>query len=346
VEREVPASLGQDQATSDLSAPASTLWPKPNGRPAAARILPAASVDTAHPAHPRADGAARFSGGPYHEIDVAIDPHQTFWCYLKPNGVPSFTHRILRELADMQRSIKRMFAECGSEPVPPIRHFVVGSRTPGIFNMGGDLAFFADCIRTADRSALKQYAHACIEVVYNNATSLDLPIITIALVQGDALGGGFEAVLSCNVIVAEKHAKMGLPEILFNLFPGMGAYSLLARKLDAARAERMILSGRIYGAQELYELGVVDVLAEDGDGEEAVRQYIARNARRHGAHRAICEVRRRINPLAFDELEDITRIWIETALGLDDADLRKMERLATAQRRRIGTVPQFAAAAR
>jgi DSF synthase len=286
-----------------------------------------------------------FSGGPYREIDVGIDPQQTFWCWLRPNAVPSFTHRILYELADMQGGIKRMFAEAG-DGHPPIRHFVVGSRTPGIFNMGGDLAFFAECIRAADRTALKQYARACIEVVYNNATSLDLPLITIALVQGDALGGGFEAVLSCNVVVAEKQAKMGLPEILFNLFPGMGAYSLLARKLDAARAERMILSGRLFGAQELYDLGVVDVLAEDGDGEEAVRQYIARNTRRHGAHRAICEVRRRISPLLFEELEDITDIWIDTALGLEEADLRKMERLAAAQRRRLGAGTPVAAAAR
>ena len=246
----------------------------------------------------------------------------------------------------MQRSIKRMFADSAGTAELPIRHFVVASRTPGIFNMGGDLGFFAECIRASDRVALTRYARACIEVVYNNATSLDLPIVTIALVQGDALGGGFEAVLSCNVIVAEKNAKMGLPEILFNLFPGMGAYSLLARKLDAARAERMILSGRIYGAQELYDLGLVDVLAEDGDGEDAVRHYIARNARRHGAHRSICEVRRRIHPLAFDELEDITQIWIETALGLDEADLRKMERLMIAQRRRIGTTAPLIAAAR
>jgi DSF synthase len=283
-----------------------------------------------------------FTGGPYREIEVGIDQHQTFWCYLNPHGVPSFTHRILHELADMQGAIKRMFEPGDGDP--PIRHFVVGSRTPGIFSMGGDLGFFADCVRAADRTALRQYARACIEVVYNNATSLDLPIITIALVQGDALGGGFEAVLSCNVVVAEKQVKMGLPEILFNLFPGMGAYSLLARKLDAARAERMILSGRVYGAQELFELGVVDVLAEDGDGEEAVRQYIARNARRHGAHRAICEVRRRISPLVFAELEDITEIWIDTALGLEEVDLRKMERLATAQRRRLAGPAALAAA--
>ena len=168
--------------------------------------------------------------------------------------------------------------------------------------MGGDLAFFADRIRAQDRAALAAYARACIEVVYNNATALDLPIVTIALVQGDALGGGFEAALSCHVVVAEKRAKMGLPEILFNLFPGMGAYSLLARKLDPARAERMILSGRVYEAAELHDMGLVDLLAEDGEGEDVVRHYIARNARRHGAQRSLCEVRRRLNPLTFAEL--------------------------------------------
>ncbi|OGI57239.1 MAG: hypothetical protein A2V58_06475 [Candidatus Muproteobacteria bacterium RBG_19FT_COMBO_61_10] len=54
----------------------------------------------------------------------------------------------------------------------------------------------------------------------------------------------------------------------------MGAYTLLARRLDPARAEKIILSGKIYSAEELYEMGVVDVLANDGEGEQAVYAYI------------------------------------------------------------------------
>ena len=57
--------------------------------------------------------------------------------------------------------------------------------------------------------------------MYGNSAAFHTPLITIALVQGDALGGGFECALSFDVLIAERSAKMGLPEVLFNLFPGM-----------------------------------------------------------------------------------------------------------------------------
>ena len=160
-------------------------------------------------------------------------------------------------------------------------------------------------------------------------------MITIGLVQGDALGGGFEGALSFNVLVAERSAKFGLPEILFNLFPGMGAFSFLSRKLNSAHAQRMIMSGKIYSAEELHALGLVDVLADDGHGEEAVRDYIARNTRAHVAHRSIYRARRRVDPLSLQELRDIADIWVETAMQAVPADLRKMERLMSMQVRRL-----------
>ncbi len=147
--------------------------------------------------------------------------------------------------------------------------------------------------------------------------------------------GGSEGALSFNVLIAERSARLGLPEVLFNLFPGMGAYSFLSRKLDSARAERMILSGRIYTAEELYEMGVIDILAEDGEGTQAVKKYIAANGRRRHVRHALSRAARRVNPLTLDELRDVTKIWVDTALGLHPSDLRKMRRLATAQSHRM-----------
>jgi DSF synthase len=220
----------------------------------------------------------------------------------------------------------------------PVKYFVGGSRLPGVYNLGGDLNFFIKNIRARDLTALRKYAHDCVDVAYHMTVGFHLPLITIALVQGDALGGGFEGALSFNVIVAEKKAKFGLPEILFNLFPGMGAFSFLSRKLDVTRAQKMILSGRVYSATELYEMGLVDILAEDGRGEEAVRDYIAHNRRHHTVHRRIREVNMRVNPFSLEELRDVTDIWAEHAMRLQEPDLRNMERLANAQLRRVKQV--------
>ena len=120
----------------------------------------------------------------------------------------------------------------------PVNYYVAGSRVPGVYNLGGDLAYFMQCIERRDRDALMSYATLCVDNLYPRIQNYFIPnLITIALVQGDALGGGFEGALANNVIIAEEQAKMGLPEILFNLFPGMGAYSLLARRVGPRLAE-------------------------------------------------------------------------------------------------------------
>ena len=319
----------------------------PDSAPAATRTASAVTFSSLS-ALIRSAGLAEMDRGPampaaqavvaaqsYGEIAVTLEPaDDTYWCFMQPQGRPSFTPGLLGDLARMQGSIRRLFAERADEAGPPFRYFVVGSHTPGIFNLGGDLGLFIEKIRNRDRVGLRSYAHACVEVVYNNAVGYDQPIVTIALVQGDALGGGFEAALSCNLIVAEKSAKFGLPEVLFNLFPGMGAYSLLARRLDAVRAERLILSGKVYSAAELFEMGIVDVLVDDGEGEEAVRAYIERHRRRHNAQAAVYRAGRRVNPLSLEELRDITDLWVEAALRLTESDLRKMARLTGAQDRR------------
>ena len=272
----------------------------------------------------------------YRELDLTINPHdEAIWCFMRPAGPPSFTPTLLRELISMRRTLQRMFANLQPGEAAPIKYFVGGSRMPGIYNLGGDLSFFIECIRERNLEALRNYAHDCVDVAYHMTVGFHLPIVTIALVQGDALGGGFEGALSFNVLVAEKTAKFGLPEILFNLFPGMGAFSFLSRKLDAARAQKMILSGRIYSATELYDMGLIDVLAEDGCGEKAVRDYIAHHRRHHTVHCCIRDVGMRVNPFSLEELLDIADIWAEHAMRLEDSDLRCMERLASAQPRRI-----------
>ena len=277
----------------------------------------------------------------YAELQVVPEePEGILWCYMDPKGRPSVTPGLARESRDLQRSVKVLFDDLEPSGLRPFRYMVWGSKVPGVFNLGGDLRLFARLVRSQDRHALRNYAVNCIDVVYANATSLDLPLITISLVEGDALGGGFEAAISSDLVIAERGARFGLPEILFNLFPGMGAYSLIARRVSAIQAERMILSGRVYTAEELYEIGLVDRLVDRGLARQAVHDIATPDARRHAAQCAVYQAGRRVNPLAYKELHDIALIWVETVLGLGETDLRKMERLAAAQdRRRVARSP-------
>ena len=159
---------------------------------------------------------------------------------------------------------------------------------------------------------------------------------TITLVQGDALAGGFEAAISSNVVIAEKSAKFGLPEVLFNLIPGMGAYSFLVRRTGPDLAEKIIMSGELLTAQKMHNLGLVDEVVEDGQGEAAVNRFIQRHRKRGNAHEAMSRIKKCINPVTYEELIEITRIWVDAALKLTSRDLRMIERLVQAQNRRAG----------
>jgi len=262
--------------------------------------------------------------------------HGALWCYLAPHPRPCFTFEVLEELRRFQVKIERMAEDGGTGW--GVRYVILASATPGVFNFGGDLALFIRCLRENDSDTLRRYAKACIDVLYAHAIGFHLPVTTISLVQGDALGGGFEAALASDILVSEKQAQFGFPEVLFNLFPGMGAYNLLQRRIGMQRTERMLLNGKLHRAEELYSDGVVDILAEEGRGENAVYEYIVRQTGRQNSQQAILQVRRKLQPLHYEELMEVKEIWVDTAMRLGPRELRLMERIVNAQAR-VSAIP-------
>ncbi len=276
------------------------------------------------------------TGRNFNEIIVRHDQQdKIFWCFMNQTGRPSYTYSLGAEIQEVQDWIGNHYTLPASGAPDDLRYFVCGSKTPGVYNLGGDLRHFAECIRTRDLAAMRKYAETCVRMQHANSHGFGAPIITMALVQGDALGGGFEHALAFDILVAERSARLGLPEIVFNLFPGMGAYSFLVRRVGRKLAEQFILEGKIHTAEELYELGIVDILVDDGQGEAAIIEYCQRNQHRFAAERAVYLARRATSPVELEELLRITHIWAETAMTLTEADVRKMERLADAQERKI-----------
>jgi len=255
------------------------------------------------------------------------EKYRLAWGYMRAHPRPCFTNTLLGELQDW-------FTELSVQNEKEIQYAVLASDIPGIYNLGGDLSLFREFIMKRDKARLLRYAKSCIDALYIKMKNFHRDITHITLVQGDALGGGFECALASDVLIAERSAKLGLPEVLFNLFPGMGAYSLLSRKLDPAHAEKMILSGKLYSAEELYEMGVVDVLADDQQGEMAVYDYVRKEDKHANSYQALRRVKDCVNPVGYEELMNITEIWVETALRLKSRDLRMMERLVSKQSKR------------
>lgn len=274
----------------------------------------------------------------FKHLDLQFEPEfQMVWARFRYPGKPCMSQELLQDVARAQKVVvDRVSKELEHGHSSRLLFQVLGSETKGVFSLGGDLSRFIRLIGQKDRNSLYQYAKDCIDVLYQSATSYGLPFTTISLVQGEALGGGFEAALSANVLIAEKQARFGFPETVFGLFPGMGAFSFLARRLNPGLAKRLIASGRVYSAEELYDMGVVDVLVNDGEGERSVYEYIQHQRHRHSGYLGLDKVVEQYNPLSYAELINVIDLWVDTAMRLTPKNIRLMEYLVQAQEKRWG----------
>lgn len=251
------------------------------------------------------------------------------WKYISTRATPHFSHALLDDIRRVQDRIRAHAAF--RDRAEPVRYVVFASRIPGVFSLGGDLRLFRQLITARDRDGLSRYARKATDAVLNHASNPG-NTMSFSLVQGVAMGGGFEAALAGNLLVAERGSRLGFPEVLFGLFPGMGAYTLLRRRVDAATAERIILSARNYPAEELHEMGIVDLLCEPGEGPTRIRAYVSRQASRPGSI-AFRQAINRCRPLDHEELYGICDSWVEAALELGEDCLRRIDRLVANQDR-------------
>ncbi len=253
---------------------------------------------------------------------------------------PCFSKSLLEDMRSVQRDIANRLAQSDDNDGPQ-QHLVLASEAD-VFNLGGDLELFAGLIRAGNRDGLLEYARLCVEVANAFWRLSDDRVSTIAVVQGDALGGGFEAALCCHTIIAEEGTGMGFPEVLFDLFPGMGAYTFLKFRVTPMQAERMMMDGKVYDAKELKDMGIVDYVVPKGEGLNAAREIIKRRRRIGNSLRAMNHVRHSRDPVDMSELMQITEHWVDAALRLGPKALSTMDRLVRAQRQRSERINQIA----
>jgi enoyl-CoA hydratase/carnithine racemase/AcrR family transcriptional regulator len=140
---------------------------------------------------------------------------------------------------------------------PDIHAVVISSSNGRAFCVGADLkerARFSDAEMAAQRPLIR--------AAFDAVRALDAPVV--AAVAGYALGGGLELALSCDLIVADETAEMGLPETAVGLVPGGGGTQLLTRRVGPGTAADIIFTARRVSAREAETLGLVDRVVERG----------------------------------------------------------------------------------
>lgn len=258
------------------------------------------------------------------------------WVRIAPNpenGLPNFTPELVAEFQDLLDAMIRPVATGGAIARPDVPGYtVVQSAHPEYFSVGGDLAFFRACIERGDADTLRSYSMRCLDLMHGWSSRMAGQTTSIALVQGRALGGGFEMVLSCDYVIAEERSSFGFPEIMFGLFPCTGAMGLLSSRIGARRAERMMTNKRIYTAAELLEMGLIDEVVADGTGEHAVERFVSAHRRRQRAMRKVQESRERYSRVDYAEGVQVVEDWVELAMSLSAEELRTMEMLVMLQK--------------
>lgn len=276
------------------------------------------------------------------QIEIGFDEDSsTMYWWMNPAPRPCFNAAFLEEVERFESRLQQhqgWLRHNGREH--KVDNAVFGSRMPGVFNLGGDLAMFIQAILRKDRRTLAHYGTLCVDNMYRRVTGFGANIVTYSLVQGKAFGGGFECALASEVLVAEKSATMSFPEVLFNMFPGMGALSLLGRKVGLKKAEEIIMSGQVFTAKQMYEEGVVDELAEDGLGLESVKTLIKLRQRRRNSYRAMSAAKREYQPISHAEMRAIVDVWVDAAMSLETRDMRMMARLVRAQDKLVNVSPE------
>lgn len=183
------------------------------------------------------------AGGP-HVVELVLN---------RPAALNAVSTAMARDLVAATRALA---AHGGTRAV------VLSSAAERAFCVGADLKErngFSD----ADLIAQRPIAAAAYRGV------LDLPMPVVAAVHGFALGGGFELALSCDLVVADETAVVGLPEVSVGVIPGGGGTQLLTRRVGWSRAADLIFTARRLSAAQAFEHGVIDRVVAAGTVRQA-----------------------------------------------------------------------------
>lgn len=265
----------------------------------------------------------------YNYINVNFDD-STGALYCSFKNIIYFSEELLKELIDLMNPIKKTN---GFYQNKQVNFFILYSDIPTVWNLGGDLESFVSYIKTKNIDKLKQYADLCFECFIHVDFFKSIGIGTFSLINGDAYGGGLETALMFDYVYAENQSRLSFPEVKFNLFPGMGGYTFLKRKINPNLATNILLSGKRYEALDFYKYGLILDVFENSQGLHKIKSIINNYFSNLNAFKTITKINHQYSlNNEVQEYREIVDIWVYLCLENTPDKLLLMEKLYISQK--------------
>ena len=208
---------------------------------------------------------------------------------------------------------------------------IIYSEMKSGFCAGADLRELYQRSQAMDKAEAAKGVRDFLERIHRVLNLIDAtPLTTIAAVHGVTFGGGFELALACDLIIADKMARFGFPELRLGLIPSFGGIPRLKRDLGNAVVRDLLLTGRSFNASKTQQIGLVSQVVGEGEALRAARATAAQLKKFDRATAAAAK--KFIKPIPHEELRREIDLFCELfARPAVDAGLRKFVESTDAQ---------------
>lgn len=200
----------------------------------------------------------------------------------------------------------------------PPKVLIIQSNERVGFCAGADLREFQERLAelqhqdVATQEAAFAELRSFLERIHSVMNRLDhAPFVVIAAVHGAVLGGGFELALTADVLIADKSARFGFPELRLGLIPGFGGLPRLKRDIGNAVARDFLFTGRTFGAERAYQLGIVSQLAAQSKSLDVARRMAEQIVRFDRG--AAAQAKAFVKPVLTEELDAEKELFLKMA---------------------------------
>lgn len=191
------------------------------------------------------------------------------WCYFEPISTPTLTIGLLKSIRKLQDQVAQNYF--GKSSFSP-NSIVWDSVFDSIFCLGIDLEYIVPLLKSRNETKLAEYFDLCADVLFLNYVNLELPITTFSYLRNRAYGAGFDALVSSDIIIAEKKARCGYPALKKGLLDS-GALGLIQRRFNNSPLLETLCKGDIINHKEMSRNASFKLIEEGDTIVDVIKNY-------------------------------------------------------------------------